>query len=501
MNILRKILIALLSLITLFGGEDLCAKTRKHTVKSGQTLFSIAKAYGVTVEAIQESNPSIHGTSIPAGMVLDIPDATQAPVAMPLVPEVKISTPADRLQVEPINTARNQTQFLTTEDWCQPGEAHWTDGTLNIAVIMPFNLDAETTTDNKAQMRSVEFYEGILMAVDEMQASGRRVQVQAYDLSTMPLYSILNGKSMQEADVVIAPFDEGDVKQIADWGERVGTPVISPFIFSNDMLQDYEHLFQVNSQKSLLYPQLTNDVIHRFQDYTFVFVADSVGNRKSDPYPAHLKQALKQNNISYRELVYKRTDRLMACDSILGLMDKNILFIPVTPQPEAMRRMFSGLQHVKILREARYQLAITDGKTNVKLPKIAMLGYPEWVLNMNDFINYYYDLDVYMFTKFYANPFNSDVKHYYSAFKDWYGKEPMSIMPKYGILGYDIARFFLKALTSHGRNIEERLNGELSDGLQTAFCFDRGAGKGFYNRGFYLVHFTPDSKIEKIVVQ
>jgi hypothetical protein len=167
-----------------------------------------------------------------------------------------------------------------------------------------------------------------------------------------------------------------------------------------------------------------------------------------------------------------------------------------------MRRMFSGLQHVKILRDARYQEALTVGKADpAGPPKLAMLGYPEWILNTSDFINYYYDLNVYMFTKVYANPFDPELKNFYTTFKKWYGKEPMSLVPKYGILGYDIAKFFLQSLNRHGEHIEERIDGYLSDGLQTAFCFDRSAGAGFYNRGFYLVHFTPESTVEKIVVQ
>ena len=475
------------------------AETRRHTVQPGQTLYSISRAYGVTVEAIKAANPQIEGNSIPTGMKLVIPESTTEPIDMPLVPEVSHG------QAEPVQG----TVVRPTQDygnvrslWDITETDHWTDGTLTIAVILPFNLGSESAADTKTQMRSVEFYQGLLMAVDEMQQTGRRVAVQAYDTGSESLYGILTSPQLGLADVVIAPMEDNDVRQVADWGERTGTPVISPFSVTTGLTETYENVFQVNVAKAMLYQQLTDDVISRFDGYTYIFVADSVGNRKIDPYPAELKKSLLERNIPFRELSYLHPSRLMACDSILGLKNEPLVFVPVTPQPEAMRRMFSGLQHVKILRDARYQEALTNGVADpAGPPKLAMLGYPEWVVNTSDFIDYYYDLNVYMFSKVYANPFDPDLKSFYATFKKWYGKEPMSLVPKYAILGYDVAKYFLQSLSRHGEHIKERLEGDVTDGLQTAFSFERNMGRGFYNRGFYLVHFTPESTVEKIVVK
>ncbi len=207
-------------------------------------------------------------------------------------------------------------------------------------------------------------------------------------------------------------------------------------------------------------------------------------------------------NVQYKEMSFRRPETLMACDSILGIMDKNILFVPVTPQQESLRSMFSGLQHVKILRDARFQDALLNGTATKAQPKMAVLGYPEWVLYTNDLIDYYYDLNVYLFSKLYVNPFDPFVKRFYDNFKAWYNKDLMALMPKYGILGYDITRFFLRSLSRHGQHIEERLVGQEEECLQNVFCFEKSeGGKGFYNHGLYLVHFTPESTIEKIIIK
>lgn len=472
------------------------AQMRYHVVEPGQTLYRIAKKYGVTVQAILDANPKLEVSSIPTGTRLSIPEATLTPEDIPLTPEAAVT---QQVQQSVIHEVDNQSQSST---WQLTGESHWTDGMLNMAVILPFNLEATTTAGLNEQMRYVEFYEGALMAVDEIQNKGRRVAVQTYDLSTESLYSILARPEMQLADFVIGPKDEKDVRIVADWADRQGTPVISPFSFSADMLNSHEHLFQINPSKALLYPRLSSKMLELFGSYTFIFVSDSVvGKGKEDPYPAQLKRSLTLNGIPFKEISYLSPDRLMACDSILGLKDQDVVFVPVTPQKDAMRRMFSGLQHVKILREARYQEALVKGVPNPVQSKMAILGYPEWIQYMGDFVDYYYDLNVYMFTKLYASPFDPGLKEFYAVFNHWYGKDPMPLTPKYGLLGYDIAKYFLQSLTRNGQHLEERIADQDEDGLQTYFCFDQNLGRSFCNGGCYLVHFTPEATIEKIKVK
>ncbi len=502
---------------------NVSAANREHVVRPGDTLYSLARFYGVTVEAIQAANPSIEGTNIPTGMTLIIPEAGEVNVQDTQTTIVKVDTPAAKTEEKKssmfsIFQKKDKTQTGASQNVIAPnvtfsnkpalptynvlGNGHWTDGTLTVAVILPFCLQAKTADEQKTQMRSVEFYQGVLLAVDEVQQSGRRVSVIAYDLATESMSSILSNQNLLSADFIIGPMDESDLKKVADWGEEHGTPVVSPFVFNTSFLNQYEHLFQINTQKSMLYAQLTDDLLGRFRNYTFVFLSDSAYSTKPDPYPAILKRELRANGMKYKEMTYRNADRLMACDSILGIMEEDILFVPVTPQQPSMRRMFSGLQHVKILRDARYEEKLMNGTAIRVKPKMAVFGYPEWVLYTSDFIDYFYDLNVYLFSKLYVNPFDPFVKRFYENFRTWYNKDLMALMPKYGILGYDITKFFLRSLSKHGQHIEERVIGQEEECLQNIFCFERAPeGKGIYNHGLYLVHFTPESTIEKIIIK
>lgn len=45
----------------------------EHTVEKGNTLYSLSKQYGVSIEAIQEANPELQGTALSLGQILVIP--------------------------------------------------------------------------------------------------------------------------------------------------------------------------------------------------------------------------------------------------------------------------------------------------------------------------------------------------------------------------------------------------------------------------------------------
>jgi hypothetical protein len=49
------------------------APARTHTVRAGETLFAIARRYGVSVDALRAANPAVQGDRIQAGQTLRIP--------------------------------------------------------------------------------------------------------------------------------------------------------------------------------------------------------------------------------------------------------------------------------------------------------------------------------------------------------------------------------------------------------------------------------------------
>ena len=502
----------------------------EHLIRPGETLYSLAKYYNVTVEAIQAANPSIEGTTIKSGMTLIIPDLnkpkTPAVVAAPQPQqkqeEVEETTKKkkgfslfkkkdkkdkkgkkdskDKQETQVVTTPVPQavsvvepvqktvvTPEVPTKRVKRPGAPD------NVVMILPFNLNSKTSTEDKQQMRSVEFYEGFLLAVDEAQKAGQKILIQTYDLGTKSMAEILATQSLKDADVIIAPMDTKDVSAVAEYGKKNDINVVSPFVFSSEDSKGNEHLIQLNTSNSLLYENLTKDVIRRFKNYDFVFLTDSSHIAKTDPYAQHLKKAMKENGIRHYDFSYKTPEKLARVDSILRIVGNDILYIPTVNSKETLQGMFPSL---------RSSVFVGGNESDVvKTPsKISVLGYPEWILYANDFMSDYYDMDVHMFSKFYANPFDESVKEFYRKFHYWFDKEPMPLNPRYALLGYDVGRYFLAAIRQYGMYFNEHLENFSKETLQFKMSFEKD-GEGWINKGLYLVHFQQSTQIEKYEIE
>lgn len=542
----KKIAILLLLLMPCMASFTLFAEQRTHVVKAGETLYRLHIMYNVSVEAIQKANPNIVvGTNVPTGAVLVIPSAEVEPVneapskvetvvakAFEAAETTEVLKATEGLRpiesTEPtgsfdISKPRRAASFLKrfTETVFSKGEA------VTVAFILPFNLASKSVAEDKQQMRAVEFYQGALVAINKAQNSGMKVRLLTYDTGTRPLYSILADSALLEADLIVPPFETPDIREVANFAEEHGINVLNPFKLVPDLVDNCSHLFQLNTYISELYPQLTADLKERFSDYAFVFLSDSLLLDQEDPYATYLKNDLKESGITYFEYAYGSPESILSVDSVLNLLHSNIFFVPTANDKESLRRFFPSLQN-KIYLEAHPEVAaaalaamdperaekerqeraerMRQEREQAKLDsnyvegprKMAILGYPDWQLY---FMENFYDMNVWMFCKFYVDPFDTEVSDMYNQFRFWYAREMLDLYPKYGMLGYDVTNYGLQMLRNYGHDFGEEADGKYVQTLQSAMLFRRSGEGGFVNKGLYLVHFTPDSRIEKFEVQ
>ncbi|MBR0038119.1 MAG: hypothetical protein IJP70_10855 [Bacteroidales bacterium] len=389
-----------------------------------------------------------------------------------------------------------------------------------VAVILPFYLASENTKQDEMQMRMVEFYKGFLLAVNQAQQEGKHVRVLAYDLTTRPLSDILTDEALLQAQMIVAPMNPADVDQVALFGESHQIPVISPFSYRKELVEGYTHLFQLNAPKTSFYARLQTELIERFHDYQFVFVKDTLFTVDLDPFPNLLRTELRSRGIDYSDYTFNDPYSVVSMDSALNLSGTNVFYVLETPNSEIqatamLRRFFPSLKN-KLFLDANpgmEEVVIPDGvqltgdtlRSDNALRsdnsrQIAVLGYPEWQKYTNDFMEFFYDLNVWMFTKFYANPFDSQVQAFYEDYRYWFGSDLLPLYPKYGMLGYDVATYAFAKLGS--RRVMEADHSDMPvETLQSVLNFEQNEGQCLQNTGFCLVHFKPSTTIEKFEIR
>lgn len=138
---------------------------------------------------------------------------------------------------------------------------------------------------------------------------------------------------------------------------------------------------------------------------------------------------------------------------------------------------------------------IKESKPNVK---ISIFGYPEWQTYIKDYLDTFHSLNVTIFTRFYSDLIKQDWKDFNKKFNYWFGDEKSSMIPASHILGFDTGMYLINGMLRHGNNFEQYLETISSQSLQTDFSFSKPSSEsGFVNNNLYFITFMPDYKIVK----
>ncbi|HIZ26305.1 LysM peptidoglycan-binding domain-containing protein [Barnesiella sp. An55] len=431
----------------------------EYKVRKKETLYSISKKFGTTVEEIKNCNPNIK--KIKQGDIIYIPAGI----------EYNTMTAENPITSAEINNIYNK---LYKSD---------KKGVINVAVILPFMLSQERP-DMKASLYT-EYYQGFLMAVDSLKRQGASINVYAYDSeeSDATVQHILAEPQMKEMDLIIAPDNDNHIKMIADFGLINDINVVNTFSLKNEEVTHNAKVFQTNIPHSYLYAEAIDRFIRYLGNRKVVFLSYSTEVNDKKDFITSLKEELSRARIPYSEIQFDNDLNLLNQDSILN-GQSGIVFVPTS----AKKKMLSLIINpIETLKERREDL------------DIALFGYPEWLTQVPEYLNEFYKLNTYLYSRFYANPFDEDTKSFHKRFLYWYNKDLINASPQYAFLGFDTGIYFLTSIRAYGKNFANQKLTKSNDRIQTDFDFQRiNNWSGFINKSFYFINLAPDYTIKKI---
>ncbi|MGL4293411.1 MAG: amino acid ABC transporter substrate-binding protein [Bacteroidales bacterium] len=498
-----------------------------HTIEPKETLFSLSKKYGVTMQSIMEENPGLTTSSFAIGRIIRIKPADEASLSeekVNAVPMMRYQVKkketfyslsrkfdvslSELLEYNPGITRVKEGDFLNipapapqeslakkevpTVDSLQ--EMHLIlenaskiehQAQVKVALMLPFELN-KLNTPQARQNRYVEFYEGFLIAVDSIRHSGVSIDLYVFDTETEGISSILKNPTVAGCDLIIGPAHNDQINQVAKFANEHGINMINPFTFDSDATENNPHLFQLNTPNSYLYAESAAEFVNLFKERQIVFLQETGFHADKKEFIDYLRNELTLRGLEHKDYEYTTNEQLSAVDSILNLSGE-VVFVPISSKKEVLNKLLPSLQVMK--------------KSNDSI-QISLFGYPEWQMYTNDFMNSFYDLDTYIYTRIYLNPFSSFTKNFYEKFKYWYKRDLLPIYPRYGVLGFDTGMFFLEAVNKYGKSFDAHIDMIPAASLQTAMCFRRiNNWSGFINRCIYFVNFRPNGTIKKIEVK
>ncbi|MBO4673808.1 MAG: LysM peptidoglycan-binding domain-containing protein [Bacteroidaceae bacterium] len=494
--------------------------TQKYEVKSGETLYSIARQYNVPVKSLLDLNPGLDPDYIMAGQQINVP-AQQNNVAGPAVGQQQIITP-NRPRYKTLHevkkketiygisrmygvteelliaanpelkkgklkkgtvlnipyTIEEDTQYQAeqqriTEEANKPKVVIYP--TIKVALILPFSKAEEKMTVESQKMTN--FYQGFLLAVDSLKQHGCNVEVFAYDevSPATPVSTILQKPEMKDMHLIVGPIRQWNVKNVADYAHENHIAHVVPFSNEMSLVNSHPTTFQVNAPTSLMYNQVYNrfSLIHKDHNIIFVNMNDRGDNMA---YINDFKRDLEMKSISYG---YVNASEFADIQTVLQ-PGKNNVIIPTSSSASAFENLCKKLDALNLTSEYTIQL----------------FGFPEWQMFSGKHDKYLGKYQCQFFTSFYSNASSARTQQFNGYFRRWFNQDQYNSFPKYGELGYDIAAYFIKGLNDFGSSFYENLHNFSYISMEFPMAFEKkNEWSGYQNRSMMIVTYRSDGSV------
>lgn len=418
-----------------------------HQVQKGETLYSISRMYNISQEALLRANPDIKKGKVKRGEFLVIPEVA-APA--PEVVTVPVADPVKRTAYETLRVG----VFLPLEDTSARGE------------------------------KVLEFYRGLLMAVDSVKRQG--VNVEMYTLhcghTSDEMLATLHGNDLDALNVAFGPADTEQVAVLADYCRGRNCRLVLPFQ-NTQPAAGFPLQYTATSSNFVVQREAARLVLRQFDDCNFVLLRSNDTDQKGDAFTSQMQGLLEEKGVSMRVVNIDGDE--MAWESALNQFRKNII-IPDNTSQKTLNVVFSRLN------------AFLDSHASTGY-RVSLLGYPEWQTYTGQLAREFYRYDTYFYTPYYRNPLSKQTTDFEQRYQALFRK-PMSVsFPRYGMMGFDMGYYFLRGLSRYGDFFEQRQGEMQLQPVQHPFRFVGGSGdEGYTNRAIQLVHYTPDQKVEQI---
>lgn len=427
-----------------------------HKVRRKETLYSISREYGITVEELKAANPETKDPDykLKKGKFLCIPYPQK---------------PAEKKPVQPVVQPSNNELFPKA-----PKKEHME--LIRAAVILPFK------TNDARSARMVEFYQGFLLAVDSLKNEGTSVEVFAFDSGKTQndMKKVLANTDLTEADIIFGPMYAEQIPMLSDFCKQHKIKLVVPFTAQFDALYHNPYLYAINANKTMQYALYAEVAVKQFGNDNIILLDSKENDVEGVKFVENLNSILVSQGLKAQRLTieYSDMDLMQALNPF-----RNNIIIPNTSSIKLLNQLIPRL---RIFCQQRPEYRIT------------LAGFPEWQTYTEQHLNNFYQFNAHVFTPFYRNPFSDGNKQLDQKFTYWFKKQMINSYPRFCVLGFDAGYFFLHGLTKYGTAaFDDNLPNMKSPDNQHSFDFKRVSNwGGWVNKSVKIIRYTPEQNIE-----
>lgn len=442
MTIIRTFICTIILCFFCAVGAD--AQTNKwqdiHQVKKKETIFGICRDYGITIDELINANPEMRKPNyeLKKGETIFIPfhkeeqkkqEAKKPVAAEPKAKEVKVG------------------------------------------IMLPLH---DVDGDGK---RMVEYYRGILLAVNKLKKDNVNVSIKAFNTSQdADINKILLEDGMTSLDIIFGPLYTKQVKALGDFCKAYGIKMVIPFSISGNEVDRNPQIFQVYQSPEALNESSIQRYLERFADYHPVIIDCNDTTSNKGIFTFGLRKQLEKRGIEYHITNLRSSDEMFA--KAFSLTKRNMVILNTGRSPE--------------LNQTIQKLyALTAANKNVA---ISMFGYNDWLAyqKYNNNETHFEKFDTYIPSYYYYNEDSRATIDFAAEYERSFHTTMMHALPHFAVTGYDQALFFIGGIAKYGKDFKATRAQQYATPLQTPYGFSQASSAtGYRNVFFELIHFSP----------
>ena len=505
-----------------------------HVVLERQTLFSISKAYNVSIDEIYRYNPSVKEEGLKKNSILIIPvqdsqaavpaekSAETAPETKPAAPEAQkterihvvkwfedLDVIAEKygVSVEAIMKANglkgrklNKKQKLVIpftsefEDFVEDTQDTQAEADevrediseeegkvdfgwlfpnreVSVSLLLPLKASGSTSSQN-----NMDFYSGVLLATYDLAEEGVKTELSVYDVAdgNFPVTK----ERLESSDLVIGPISSGDLGRVFDTAPDAKA-VISPLDpRAESLVATHGNMIQAPVPHKLQYEDLAA-WIKEDKKYTDRVIVITEKGARANEAVSLMTAAIDSTGISYSPFSYSILEGRNVTDPLTRLMTEN------------------GTNRVLIASES--EAFVNDVVRNLNLlihKKLDIVLYaPSKIRSFETIeVENFHNTKLHVSLGYYIDYSDKKVMDFIMKYRALYNAEPS----QFAFQGYDIANYFIRLFSRYGDRWPSKIDSEEMSMLQSTFKCSRKEDQGYINTGVRRIVYGNDWSVNKV---